>query len=84
MLSTPSNGIIFLASTTFLAIGLVGWLLFPKRDVSAKLWMLGFVIAGIAPLVGAGLGGPGSARAFVLTTTLFAFSFFLFGVSLRS
>jgi hypothetical protein len=84
MLSTPSNGIMFLASTTFLAIGLVGWLLFPKRDVSAKLWMLGFVIAGIAPLVGAGLGGPGSAWAFVLTTTLFAFSFFLFGVSLRS
>ncbi|MFZ9993903.1 MAG: hypothetical protein ACO3OV_04290 [Steroidobacteraceae bacterium] len=84
MLITPSNGIMFLASTTFLAIGLVGWLLFPKRDVSAKLWMLGFVIAGVAPLLGTVLGGPEGALAFVLTSTLLAFSFFLFGVSLRS
>lgn len=84
MLITPSNGIMFLAGTTFLAIGLVGWLLFPNRDVSAKLWMLGFVVAGIAPLLGTAIGGPEGALAFVLTTTLFGFSFFLFGVSLRS
>lgn len=60
MLVTPGNGIMFLASMTFLAIGLVGWLSFPKRDRSAKLWMLAFVIAGFAPLLGAVLSGPGA------------------------
>lgn len=83
MLVTPGNGIMFLASMTFLAIGLVGWLSFPKRDRSAKLWMLAFVIAGFAPLLGAVLSGPGAGWAFVGGTCLFALSFFMFGLSLK-
>jgi PAS domain-containing protein len=84
MLVTPGNGIMFLASMTFLAIGVVGWFSFPKRDLSAKLWMLAFVIAGFAPLLGAVLAGPGNAWAFVASTCLFALSFFVFGLSLKA
>jgi len=53
MLVTPGNGIMFLASFAFLAIGLVGWLSFKRPDLSAKLWMLGFVVSGVAPVLGA-------------------------------
>ncbi len=84
MLVTPSNGIMFLASLTFLAIGLMGWLCFPKRDRSSKLWMLAFITAGLAPLIGAALSGPSAATGFVVSACILAVSFLLFGLALKA
>lgn len=84
MLVTPGNGIMLLASMTFLAIGLVGWLSFPKRDRSAMLWMLAFTTSGLAPLIAAVMTEPGSFLGFVSSACIFAVSFFLFGLSLRA
>ncbi len=84
MLVTPGNGIMFVASFAFLAIGLVGWFSFRRPDRSAKLWMLGFVVSGIAPILGA-LGGTNVGPwPFVSSSMALAASFVLFGLALKA
>lgn len=83
MLVTPSNGIMFLASLAFLAIGLVGWISFRRPDVSAKLWMLGFVASGIAPILGALGGAEVGPWPFVSSSFMLALSFIFFGLALK-
>jgi PAS domain-containing protein len=84
MLVTPGNGIMFLASFAFLAIGLVGWFSFKRPDLSAKLWLLGFVISGIAPILGAFGGGTVGPWPFVSSSLALAISFVLFGLALKT
>ncbi len=83
MLVTPGNGIMFLASFAFLAIGLVGWFSFKRPDLSAKLWMLGFVVSGIAPILGALGGAEVGPWPFVSSSLALAASFVLFGLALK-
>jgi PAS domain-containing protein len=83
MLVTPGNGIMFLASFAFLAIGLVGWFSFKRPDLSAKLWMLGFVVSGIAPILGALGGTHVGPWPFVSSSLALAASFVLFGLALK-
>lgn len=83
MLVTPGNGIMFLASFAFLAIGLVGWLSFKRPDLSARLWMLGFVVSGIAPILGALGGTTVRPWPFVSSSLALAVSFVLFGLALK-
>ena len=83
MLVTPGNGIMFLASFAFLAIGLVGWFSFKRPDLSAKLWMLGFVVSGIAPILGALGGADVGPWPFVSSSLALAASFVLFGLALK-
>ena len=84
MLVTPGNGIMFVASFAFLAIGLVGWFSFRRPDRSAKLWMLGFVVSGIAPILGALGGGNVGPWPFVSSSMALAASFVLFGLALKA
>jgi PAS domain-containing protein len=84
MLVTPGNGIMFLASFAFLAIGLVGWFSFKRPDLSAKLWLLGFVISGIAPILGAFGGETVGPWPFVSSSLALAASFVLFGLALKT
>jgi len=81
MLTTPANGVLLLSSLSFLTIGIVGWLSVSNPDRSARIWLTAFVIAGITPLLG--VGQPMDARAFVMSSTAMAFSFALFGLSLK-
>ena len=83
LLVTPGNGIMFLASFAFLAIGLVGWLSFKRPDLSAKLWMLGFVVSGVAPVLGAFGGTDVGPWPFVSSSLALAASFVLFGLALK-
>ena len=83
MLVTPGNGIMFLASYAFLAIGLLGWFSFKRPDLSAKLWMLGFVVSGIAPILGALGGADVGPWPFVSSSLALAASFVLFGLALK-
>lgn len=83
MLVTPGNGIMFLASFAFLAIGLVGWFSFKRPDLSAKLWMLGFMVSGIAPILGALGGAAVGPWPFVSSSLALAASFVLFGLALK-
>lgn len=83
LLVTPGNGIMFLASFAFLAIGLVGWLSLKRPDLSAKLWMLGFVVSGIAPILGVLGGAEVGPWPFVSSSLALAASFVLFGLSLK-
>jgi PAS domain-containing protein len=83
MLVTLGNGIMFLASFAFLAIGLVGWFSFKRPDLSAKLWMLGFVVSGIAPVLGALGGVKVGPWPFVSSSLALAASFVLFGLALK-
>lgn len=83
MLVTPGNGIMFLASFSFLAIGLVGWISFKRPDLSAKLWMLGFVVSGVAPILGALGGANVGTWPFISSTITLAASFVLFGLALK-
>lgn len=83
ILVTPGNGIMFLASFAFLAIGVVGWLSFKQPDLSAKLWMLGFMVSGIAPILGALGGADIGPWPFVSSSLALAASFVLFGLALK-
>lgn len=83
MLVTPGNGIMFLASFSFLAIGLVGWISFKRPDFSAKLWMLGFMVSGGASMLGALGGADVGPWPFISSTLALAASFVLFGLALK-
>lgn len=83
ILVTPGNGIMFLASFAFLAIGVVGWLSFKQPDLSAKLWMLGFMVSGIAPMLGALGGADIGLWPFISSSLALAVSFVLFGLALK-
>ena len=84
MLVTPANGIMFLASFAFLAIGIVSWLSFPRPDASARLWMSGFVVSGVAPILGALGGAEVGAWPFISSSVALAVSFVLFGLALHA
>ena len=84
MLVTPANGIMFLASFAFLAIGIVSWLSFPRPDESARLWMSGFVVSGVAPILGALGGAEVGAWPFISSSVALAVSFVLFGLAMQA
>ena len=84
MLVTPANGIMFLASFAFLAIGIVSWLSFQRPDSSARLWMMGFVVSGVAPILGALGGAEVGAWPFISSSVALAVSFVLFGLALHA
>ena len=84
MLVTPANGIMFLASFAFLAIGIVSWLSFPRPDASARLWMSGFVVSGVAPILGALGGAEVGAGPFISSSVALAVSFVLFGLAMQA
>ena len=83
MLVTPANGIMLLASLAFLAIGLTCWLSVKRPDASARLWVLGFIAAGIAPLLGAFGGATVGPFPFIGACIALALSFVLFGLALK-
>lgn len=84
MLVTPANGIMFLASFAFLAIGIVSWFSFQRPDHSARLWMAGFIVSGIAPILGALGGADVGPWPFISSSVALAVSFVLFGLALRA
>lgn len=82
MLTTPANGILLLSSLSFLTIGIVGWVSISDPDRSARLWLSAFVMAGLAPLLGA--GAEMTSVSFIISTVSLTTSFALFGLSLKS